>query len=224
MDSHSNRWPRWSPDGKQVAFQSDRTGRFQIWTMHADGTGLDQLTYSSEAAVNPVWSPDGKYLAYSTDHNCFVMSTERPWVDQELTPLPGWTDGTSHFEAFSWSADGTKLAGHLRRASDDSDRAGIVTYSLRERTYHLVGQTKATVKGRLVPVTNAGTFPVWLSDSRRLMYASQDKILLTDTLSGKTHEILSTAPPVFFGLSPDDRLLYFTKVVVDADIWLSTLK
>jgi eukaryotic-like serine/threonine-protein kinase len=223
-DVHSNRWPRWSPDGKQIAFQSDRTGRFQIWTMHADGSSLEQLTYSPEPAVNPVWSPDGKYLAYSTERNCFIMSTEMPWVDQNLTPLPGWSDGSSHFEAFSWSPDGTRLAGHLRRATDDPDRAGIVTYSLQERTYHLVGQSKVMVKGRAVQVTNAGTFPLWLSDSRRLMYASQDKILLADTASGKTHEILSTAPPVFFGLSSDDRLLYFTKIVVEADIWLSTLK
>ena len=36
--------PSWYPDGKHIAFQSDRTGRFEVWRMNADGTGQRQLT------------------------------------------------------------------------------------------------------------------------------------------------------------------------------------
>jgi TolB protein len=36
--------PSWFPDGKRIAFQSDRTGRWELWVMNADGTGVRQLT------------------------------------------------------------------------------------------------------------------------------------------------------------------------------------
>jgi Tol biopolymer transport system component len=37
--------PSWFPDGKQLAFQSDRTGRMEVWVMNADGTGARQITH-----------------------------------------------------------------------------------------------------------------------------------------------------------------------------------
>jgi TolB protein len=36
--------PSWFPDGKRIAFQSDRTGRWEIWLMNVDGSGARQLT------------------------------------------------------------------------------------------------------------------------------------------------------------------------------------
>jgi Tol biopolymer transport system component len=36
--------PSWLPDGKRIAFQSDRTGRMEVWIMNADGTGAVQVT------------------------------------------------------------------------------------------------------------------------------------------------------------------------------------
>jgi len=36
--------PSWFPDGKRIAFQSDRSGRMEVWVMNADGTGAVQVT------------------------------------------------------------------------------------------------------------------------------------------------------------------------------------
>ena len=36
--------PAWFPDGRRIAFQSDRSGSMEIWVMNADGTGLRQVT------------------------------------------------------------------------------------------------------------------------------------------------------------------------------------
>jgi len=38
-------WPTWSPDGKRIAFESDRSGNWDIWMINVDGTGLAQLTH-----------------------------------------------------------------------------------------------------------------------------------------------------------------------------------
>src|SRR3989344_5180479 len=75
--------PSWSPDGKSIAFASNRDGgKFRIWVMNADGTNPRALTESSydnsigapiEQKV-PAWSPDGKYIAYWNGVEMFELS------------------------------------------------------------------------------------------------------------------------------------------------------
>jgi dipeptidyl aminopeptidase/acylaminoacyl peptidase len=55
--------PRWSPDGKKIAFI---TGG-QIWVMDHDGDNKEQVTKISTGAAAPVWSPDGKWIAFTSD-------------------------------------------------------------------------------------------------------------------------------------------------------------
>lgn len=55
--------PRWSPDGKKIAF----TTGSQVWVMDADGDHKDQVTKISTGAAAPVWSPDGKWIAFTSD-------------------------------------------------------------------------------------------------------------------------------------------------------------
>ncbi len=55
--------PRWSPDGKRIAFVHDE----QIWTMEPDGDNKDQVTKISTSATAPVWSPDGNWIAFTSD-------------------------------------------------------------------------------------------------------------------------------------------------------------
>jgi dipeptidyl aminopeptidase/acylaminoacyl peptidase len=58
--------PRWSPDGKRLAFVSDRSGTKQIWTMPASGGEAQQLTFLKNGASAPVWSPDGNWIAFTS--------------------------------------------------------------------------------------------------------------------------------------------------------------
>ena len=56
--------PRFSPDGKRIAFISDREGGDNIWTMKVDGSDAKQITKESFRLLNnPTWSPDGRYIA-----------------------------------------------------------------------------------------------------------------------------------------------------------------
>ncbi|MFC4559083.1 S9 family peptidase [Virgibacillus kekensis] len=57
--------PRFSPDGKKVVFQSDRSGVPQLWLLHTDGGEAWQITTFKHGAVNPVWSSDGKSIIFS---------------------------------------------------------------------------------------------------------------------------------------------------------------
>jgi dipeptidyl aminopeptidase/acylaminoacyl peptidase len=76
----SDHTPRWSPDGKWLAFVSDREGaggkdskedkeqgrgKPQIWLIPADGGEARQLTFMKHGAGDPVWSPDGRLLAFT---------------------------------------------------------------------------------------------------------------------------------------------------------------
>ncbi|WP_144393365.1 amidohydrolase family protein [Pleionea sediminis] len=56
--------PRFSPDGKQIAYISDESGADNLWVMNADGTEPKQVSKEKVNLVhNPNWSPDGEYIA-----------------------------------------------------------------------------------------------------------------------------------------------------------------
>ena len=56
-----------SPDGKLIAFCSDRDGDPDLYVMNADGTGLRQLTNEPGYDGGPFISPDGKWVVYRSD-------------------------------------------------------------------------------------------------------------------------------------------------------------
>src|SRR6185295_3157287 len=57
----------WSPDGREVAFTSDITGRLNLWKVSAAGGWPVQLTQSDDIQSGAVWSPDGKWILYQQD-------------------------------------------------------------------------------------------------------------------------------------------------------------
>lgn len=61
---HWDMQPRFSPDGADIAFTSDRDGADNIWVMAADGSNPRQITSEKfQLTNNPSWSPDGQYIA-----------------------------------------------------------------------------------------------------------------------------------------------------------------
>jgi Tol biopolymer transport system component len=61
----SDEYPKWSPDGNRIAFSANPHGKFQIFVMNADGTGLKQVSHSAFEAIEEAWYPDGKKIAYT---------------------------------------------------------------------------------------------------------------------------------------------------------------
>jgi tricorn protease len=57
--------PRWSPDGKYVAFVSDRSGRDEVWVTDVEGTSPKKITSLDNEKSSLVWTPDSKALVYA---------------------------------------------------------------------------------------------------------------------------------------------------------------
>jgi dipeptidyl aminopeptidase/acylaminoacyl peptidase len=56
--------PRWSPDGKQILFESNRSGDNQLWVIAVDGGEARQVTSIASEAATGIWSPDGAWIAF----------------------------------------------------------------------------------------------------------------------------------------------------------------
>ncbi len=99
-------FPAWSPDGAQLAFQSDQSGNFDIWVAHLGG-GAPVNRTEGRAAMDtmPSWSPDGSQIAFvSEPGDVWVM----PAVGGEPRKLISRTQHGG--SAPQWSADGSELA------------------------------------------------------------------------------------------------------------------
>jgi TolB protein len=66
-DGQINRGPAWSPDGKKIAFTSNRDGNYEIYTMNPDGTEQTNVSNHKGNDNYACWSPDSRRLAWITN-------------------------------------------------------------------------------------------------------------------------------------------------------------
>jgi eukaryotic-like serine/threonine-protein kinase len=214
QDPFRDREPRWSPDGTRIAFQSNRnlSDKYEIWTIHADGSRLEQATIIPGWPVyNPIWSPRGRWLACDLEENEALIDLNQPVAERRPLFFPRADRGMG-FTARSWSPDGRWLAG-LLHSPDGQPVPGVVLYSLDGKTYERI--------------TDRGESQTWLSDSRHLLYRDNGSLLLLDIESRASRPVLTTPPDSEykgFRLSPDDRILYLSRSIEQGDIWLLILK
>ena len=107
----------------------------------------------------------------------------------------------------SWAPDGSALAGGLTFYS--SPTSVTLLYDFAARDY------RALPEGR--------GWPVFMSDSRRLVVARHDQIVVLDTRSGRATPLIATAAHCP-SLSRDDRWLSYVETRSEADVWMATLQ
>lgn len=120
-DGAADRTPSWSPDGKKIAFWSDKNKEYQLQVYDIETSEIEELTnYQSGFRYQLFWSPDNKKIAFidhSQDINYFDFTTKRTvTIDKELYLMHG---GLSEFTV-SWSSDSKWLAygkSNLNRSS-----------------------------------------------------------------------------------------------------------
>ena len=206
-DAPFDRYVRWSPDGKQLAFSSDRNTGGEIWMCNADGTNLQQVSFPNKPDIGsgfPIWSPDGKRLAFHNEGQTYTLDTSKGWQEQTPQTLPLGGNITS-FVAWDWSPDGKKLAGTIIEGNARS--LGIYSFETNSHT-KIVGDNDFV--------------PSWLPDSRRLVYGFENKIYIADTETRKTGELVSSPTEQLRSpfVSRDGRLLYYAAHSSESDIWL----
>lgn len=95
--------PQFSPDGSKIAFESTRSGAYEVWLCRSDGSSFMQLTHLSPCSGTPRWSPNGQQIAFdsrpSGNGDIFVMDSQGG-APRKLTSEP------SNEVVPSWSRDG----------------------------------------------------------------------------------------------------------------------
>ena len=97
-------WPRWSPNGRWVAFHSNVDGNFEIYVIRPDGTDLTRVTEYAGLDQFPEWSPNGKQLAIRRDTDIYLIELDGS------NPIQLTAGGSGFNQMASWSPDGKQLA------------------------------------------------------------------------------------------------------------------
>ena len=159
----TNQNPNWAPDGKRIAFLSNKEGPLNPFWQLADGSGgLERLTTSKYANVPMSWSPDGQVLAFveitpTTGLDILVLRMS----DRKAQPFlrTPFNEGVPRF-----SPDGRWLA----YISDESGR------------YEIYVQPYPGPGGKWQISTEGGTEPAWNPNGRELFYRSGNKMMAVD--------------------------------------------
>ena len=194
--------PSWSPDGRMVAFSSDRSGNLDIWIQAIDGGNPVQVTNSPAHDWQPDWSPDGRRL---------VFRSERGSGGLYVVPILGGAEEqiTNFGYHARWSPDGTQI---LFQRSNFQGRA----LGAKEiYTVSLDGQPPRKMLSRFL--NEFGTFSTaWHPDSKRI---SVWGIHLNEGLTFWTAPLDGSGPPVKSELEPvvSERFAEASVRFTDAD-------
>jgi TolB protein len=161
-DPSEDMMPAISPDGRRIAFVSNRNGNWDVFTMSADGGRPAQITFETDDEVQPTWSPDGKQLAFSRKNartgrwEIWTADADRP------------SGSTFLCEGFlpRWSPDASRNQLLFQRARQQGSRF----YSVW--TVDLV-QGQAVNPTEIVSAQNAAVIqPNWSPDGSKIVFTT----------------------------------------------------
>ena len=167
--------PRFSPDGKHIAFISDRSGSDNLWVINPDGTGAKKVSDETDDLLgSPAWSPDGNYI-----------------VVRKYGPYPGGTDYLRWTSLWLFHKDGGKGIELVKGKGDTQISSGpafspdgkLVYFSSHPGTYKYnvdIGRFQVYTFNRETSETQkitseygGGLRPIVSPDGKWLVYASR---------------------------------------------------
>lgn len=160
-------YPNFSPDGKSIAYCSDRTGNFEIYIKQFTPGGREvQLTSDGEQNFQPAWSPDGSRIAYHSSKRGGI------WVIPSFGGVPKQL--TEFGSRPVWSPDGSMIA---FQSDGLIDLAANASPAMPPSTIWIVsaqgGQPRQITRAGY-PTGGHGT-PNWSPDGKHIVFATYDR-------------------------------------------------
>lgn len=164
--------PTWSPDGRYIAYSSDRSGNFDVWVQSAQGGDAIRITSSEQHEWQPDWSPDGNHIVFRSERDgggLFVVPAPFGGQQQKISSFgynPRWSPDGSRILFFSL---GTRLY----------ERPKVFVVGLngappREVSAFIEGYEQGVKRGALD----------WHPDGRRVSFLGDDKSFWTVPVEG----------------------------------------
>ncbi|MGH9748034.1 MAG: S9 family peptidase [Candidatus Acidiferrales bacterium] len=161
--------PAWSPDGKEIAFTTNITGRYNLWKVNAGGGWPIQLSQSDDRQSNASWSPDGKRIVFEADkgggevYDLYAIPSDGGEI-VNLTNTPDVSETSP-----VWSPDGSRLAISYKPKTAAATDLAVLDWKTREARNLTQEKTK----------DHNWASPFWSPDGKTI-YASRANANFTD--------------------------------------------
>ena len=199
----------WSPDGKQIAFVSNLSGRNNLWLLSSTGGWPSQLTSSEQRQVSPAWSPDGNWIAYASD-----TDGNEQWDVFLVSPKSGEVLNLTATKEISeespvWSPDSKQVAYTAKPKSAATYEIDVMDVYSR----HVKHITQNTPNGR------SNFAPIFSRDGKFIVFTQSDpggkdsNVFVAELKSGTTTKLTQHDGEQTFGaadISPDGKTILIT--------------